>query len=251
MNIQVIGARGMLGLEVCQAITNAGHVCIAPGIDIAHVTQLQITGEVVINCAGIIKQRSLPVSEFIRVNAYGPQRLAEACDQARVKLIHVSTDCVFSDSKTGIHYEEDTPTPNDTYSLSKLAGEVTRWPHLTIRTSFIGEGRRGLLADLRKSRGKVIETSPSMLWSGHTARTVARALVTLAEHEEIMGLLHVPGEFQTRTQLIRRLNERFDLGVIVEETEKRGIDRRLGSFKWKQQYNLKDLPSFEKQLEEL
>lgn len=251
VNIQVVGARGMLGLEVCQAITNSGHTCIAPGIDITHVTQTQITCGVVINCAGIVKQRALPASEFIRVNGYGPQRLAESCDAARARLIQVSTDCVYNDYRFGIHYEEDKPTPDDVYSLSKLAGEVTRWPHLTVRTSFIGEGTRGLLHDLRQSRGKVIETSATMLWSGHTVKTVARTLVMLAEHEDVTGLLHIPGEFQSRTVLIRRLNQRFDLGVIVEETDKRGHDRRLGSFKWKQQYNLRDLPPFEKQLEEL
>lgn len=251
MNIQVVGSRGMLGLEVCQAITNAGHVCVAPGVDITHVTQLQITGEVVINCAGIVKQRQLSASEFIRVNAYGPHRLAEACDSARVRMIHVSTDCVFSDHRFGIHYEEDKPTPNDTYSLSKLCGEVSRWPHLTVRTSFIGEGARGLLADLREKRGQIVEVSPTMLWSGHTVKTVAKVLVMLAEREDATGILHIPGEHQSRGQLIKRLNERFRLGVIVEETNKPGHDRRLGSFRWKQRYNLPDLPAFDKQLEEL
>ncbi len=50
---------------------------------------------VVINCAGLVKQREAPDSEFMRVNAYGPHRLAEVCDRASARLIHISTDCVF------------------------------------------------------------------------------------------------------------------------------------------------------------
>lgn len=252
MKIQVIGSHGMLGWAVCEAVQRAGHTTHSNGVEITTVWDKQLTGEVVINCAGIVKQRTgLPASEFMRVNAYGPHRLAEACDVARVRLIHVSTDCVFNNGRIGEHNEYDTPTPNDIYSMSKLAGEVTHWPHLTIRSSFVGQGKRGLLAELQGKRGQVIETGVNMLWSGHTVNTLADVLVTLAEREH-NGLLHIPGESQTRGELIRRLSQRFDLGITVNETDTitSGYDRRLSSVYWSA-LDLPPLPTFAEQLKAL
>ena len=252
MIVQVIGSKGMLGQAVCEAVQRAGHTVHSNGVDITHVHHTQITGEVVINCAGIVKQRKeVAASEFIRVNAYGPHRLAERCDEARARLIHVSTDCVFNDHRQMSKVESSTPTPNDVYSLSKLTGEVTRWPHLTVRTSFIGWGKRGLLADLLAHKGSTRSEYRGARWSGHTVETVAQVLVMLAPLESVCGLLHIPGEFQTRGELIRRLSKRFDLNITVNDSfEQPGYDRRLASERW-EALGLPTLDSFETQLERM
>lgn len=242
----------MLGQAVCEAVQRAGHTLHSNGVDITNVHPTQITGRVVINCAGIVKQRKeIAASEFIRVNAYGPHRLAECCDEARARLVHVSTDCVFNDHRPMSKVESSTPTPNDIYSLSKLTGEVTRWPHLTVRTSFIGFGKRGLLADLFLQKGITRNEYQGARWSGHTTETVAETLVMLAPLENVCGLLHVPGEFQTRGELIRKLSKRFDLGITVNDSsEKPGYDRRLSSERW-EAMGLPPILAFDKQLERL
>lgn len=248
MRVQVAGFSGMLGHAVVDALARHDHEVEAIG-DITEVRPSDIVAEVVINCAGITKGRPLPASTYMHVNAYGPHRLAEACDSARARLIHVSTDCVFNDSRP-YNKTESTPVfPDDIYSLSKCAGEVVRWPHLAIRTSFIGWGKRGLLYDLYTHQGSTRTEYAGQRWSGHTVETVAEVLATLAERgDTVAGLLHIPGDHQTRAELVRRLSKRFGLNITVNESsEKPGYDRRLNSERWGA-LGLPTLPDFETQL---
>ena len=95
--------------------------------------------DLVLNCIGIVKQKheGKQAIPSIRINALFPHELAAFCDSAGAKLIQVSTDCVFSGHKGG-RDETALPDPVDLYGRSKLLGEVTHPPHLTIRTSMIG-----------------------------------------------------------------------------------------------------------------
>ena len=246
MNIQIAGITGMLGSAVSQAARKRGHAVTATG-DITQIEGAGIVAHIVINCAGLVKQRQCSASEMMQVNAVGPHLLAEACDAANARLIQVSTDCVFSGY--GPHVEADSVDPEDAYARSKFAGEVTRHPHLTVRTSFVGFGPHGLIARLQHPN--VIEhASDYMLWNGHTVGTIANVLITLAEHDEVVGLLHIPGDEQTRWQLCNRLKSRYNLPATVERDDKYFADRRLWSHQWKV-LRLLDLPSFATQLEQM
>ena len=88
---------------------------------------------------GIIKQlaASKKAVPAIEINSLLPHRLAQLSDDCSVRLIHFSTDCVFSGDK-GMYLESDTPDATDIYGRSKLLGEVDYKPHLTLRTSIIG-----------------------------------------------------------------------------------------------------------------
>jgi len=244
MKIQVFGQSGMLGSAVVKAVRRRGHTLSPHQSSLEIVTAAHIDAPVVINCAGLVKQRQYPASRFMTVNAVGPHRLAEACDTVGARLIHVSTDCVFA--SPGPHYEWDAADYGDDYGRSKLAGEVYRAPHLTIRTSFIGWGPRGLLADLQGA--EPVRASHSLLWSGHTVDTVADVLVTLAERETVIGLLHIPGEFQSRWELCNRLVARYGLPTRLIRDDEYEADRRLVSRAW-DVWLLPDLPSFASQME--
>lgn len=243
--IQILGARGMLGSAICRAAQKAGIEHIPDERDICTVP---IAGDVVINCAGIVKQRQEPTSQFMLVNAYAPHRLAEECEKSGARLIHVSTDCVFSG--VGPHWESDNPViaPQDVYAFSKLAGEVIRAPHLTVRTSFIGQGERGLIADLRA--GKTVAASDELLWSGHTVDTISNILILLASRPDVQGLLHIPGEFQTRFGLVQKIARAIKVNAVIIKDNSFVADRRLGSSRW-QDLGLPDLPPFEGQLKEM
>lgn len=243
MNIQVLGHNGMLGQAVCQAIVRRGHEYWTSNANIETVIAHSILAPVVINCAGLVKQRQYPASRFMAVNAVGPHRLAEACDAAGARLIHVSTDCVFQGR--GLHSELSVPDATDIYARSKLAGEVSA-PHLTVRTSFIGFGTRGLLADLQS--GLPVRASGRLLWSGHTVDAVADVLVTLAERADETGLLHIPGEFQSRWELCQTLIARFGLSAHIIRDDEYEADRRLVSVIWSE-WGLPELPSFAAELE--
>lgn len=243
MIVQVFGQRGMLGSAVLRQLPQSGLALDPRSADLELVTPGHIHADVVINCAGLVKQRSAPASRFMLVNAVGPQRLAEACDAVGARLIHVSTDCVFHDGPSD---EDDLPDCRDVYSLSKLAGEVTRAPHLTIRTSFIGWGKRGLLADLAGTMP--VRVSHRLWWSGHTVDTIAALLLLLATRPDITGLLHVPGEAQTRAGLAERLKTWYDLPAPLLVDDSYVANRRLRSVRW-DRLDLPALPAFAVQLE--
>ncbi len=246
MKIQVFGPNGMLGSAVVKAVTRRGHDLSPHHADLEVVTASHIDAPVVINCAGLVKQRQYPASRFMTVNAVGPHRLAEACDKMGARLIHVSTDCVFQGP--GPHDESSPPDVwTDAYARSKAAGEVIRAPHLTVRTSFVGFSHRGLIADLLNCG--LVTASDRLLWSGHTVDTVADVLMTLAERGDIAGLLHIPGEFQTRWDLVQTLNRWLPGNVLVIAHDNSFVaDRRLTSVRW-ERLGLPELPSFAAQLE--
>lgn len=245
MKIQVFGPCGMLGSAVVKAIGKRGHEWDGSDVNLEMVTGGHIRAETVINCAGIVKQRMTSASHMMRVNAVGPHLLAEACDAAGARLIHISTDCVFCGP--GPHDEADSPSPADDYARSKLAGEIHRTPHLTIRTSFVGFGRHGLIARMQRPNTEE-RASARVLWSGHTVNTIADLLVTLAERRDVIGLLHVPGEYQTRLDVCTALKARYSLPAKVERDDGYAADRRLTSDLW-DGWNLPDLPGFATQLE--
>ncbi len=229
MSICVTGANGMLGHAVQRALAQAGSSVTAIVEDIGHIQMHHLQGAaVVINCAGLVKQREAPDSEFMRVNAYGPHRLAEVCDRASARLIHISTDCVFRGP--GPHGEDDVPDADDIYAISKRAGEVKRPPHLTVRCSFVGFGRRGLLHDLQMQ--PAVRASRRLLWTGNTVDTVAELLVALAQRAGIAGLLHLPGYSMSRLELCQRLVEYFELETEIIEDHSFIADRRLACERW-------------------
>lgn len=243
-DIQVLGARGMLGQAVCAAIVAAGHQVVDLPIDVTRITSGDVQAPFVINCAGLVKQRlEYTPADFMLVNGYAPHHIADVCRREGSRLVHVSTDCVFRGP--GPHSETDVPDADDIYALSKRAGEVTRGPHLTLRTSFVGWGARGLLHDLATSA--VIHASRTLLWSGHTTPTVAAVLVDLALSSHITGLLHLPGMFQTRWSLVWALCARYGLSPAVIEDPNFTVDRRLISQRW-HRLELPTVPSFAEQL---
>lgn len=187
-----------------------------------------IQPQVVINCAGMVKDRRVPAAEFVRVNSLAPHILAQMCDLWRARLIHISTDCVFS-GRQGPYSEDSIPDPLDLYGRSKLAGEVGA-PHLTIRTSFIGLGERGLLAWLKRQKGASVPGYAEAIWSGLTAPALARVIGKLIADDTAAGVLHVAGQAISKRDLLKLLVEAFRLPVKVENAPTPTLykaDRRL------------------------
>jgi len=99
----------------------------------------RIRPEVVINCVGATKHKTDGNDPLMAIplNALLPHRLARLCDAVNARLVHVSTDCVFS-GKQGHYTEEDLPDTDDVYGRSKALGEVDYPNAITLRTSTIG-----------------------------------------------------------------------------------------------------------------
>lgn len=135
--------------------------------------------DVVVNAIGVVKQAPEVADHVVtvRINSLLPHQLAHECDAVGARLVHVSTDCVFSGQR-GLYRETDTPDPVDFYGRSKLVGEVGG-RHLTLRTSIIGteiKRHSSLLSWFLAQDGTTVRGFDRAIYSGVTTVEFARFL---------------------------------------------------------------------------
>jgi len=191
-----------------------------------------VGADAVVNCAGAIKQKDEAGYAFRAwaLNAALPHRLAALTAATGARLIHLSTDCVFS-GRRGHYTETDAPDPEDVYGRSKFGGEVVA-PHcLTLRTSFVGREAAhhvSLLDWLLAHRGGTVRGYTNVWWSGVTASHLADVVGdVLAAHPALHGLFHLAGERLTKHDLLVRLRDGLGLDVAIEPDPGPRLDRSL------------------------
>lgn len=189
--------------------------------------------DVVVNCIGVVKQADVAADAawLIRLNALFPHELAAACQARGIRLIHISTDCVFSGRRGG-YGERDTPDPVDPYGRSKLAGEP--WgPHvLTLRTSMIGwelGGRQqGLLEWFVAQRGGTVRGYTQAVFSGPTAPVLSRAILdTIERRGDLHGTWHLAARPIAKHDLLEAIRWALRLDVEIVPDGNLQIDRSL------------------------
>jgi dTDP-4-dehydrorhamnose reductase len=234
---QVAGARG---LEAWATVRRAAGPLMVPSHAVAPVDATdpdalsaalaRVRPAVVVNCIGVVKQSSVvrdPVPTLM-LNAVLPHRLAGLCEASGVRLIHISTDCVFS-GRRGTYRESDAPDAEDLYGRSKLLGEVAA-PALTLRTSMIGRelaGRHGLVEWFLAQPGHV-KGYRRAIFSGLTTLELARVIVDVVEsHPRLEGLYHVAADAIDKFTLLGRIGEAFGHNVEIEPVDEPAIDRSL------------------------
>ncbi len=164
MKVLILGSNGMLGHKLYQVLTKKYNVIgtirgnydsidkygffskpdIIPNVDAQRIPTVEEVfnkkkPDVVINCIGVIKSFREAQDRLINVwiNALFPHQLYQICKGHGARLIHISTDCVFS-GKKGIYREDDPSDAEDIYGKTKYLGEIKGEGALTIRSSFIG-----------------------------------------------------------------------------------------------------------------
>lgn len=188
--------------------------------------------DVVVNAIGIVKQRSTATDPVlsISVNSLFPHRLAAVCDAAGARLVHFSTDCVFSGRRGG-YVEDDVPDPIDLYGRSKLLGEVAGPGALTIRTSIIGrelENMTGLLEWFLGQAGGRVRGFSRVKWSGVTTNFLARTVARLIrEAPGLSGVFHLSGPAISKYELLVWLNDAFGTKTTIEPDDAVVSDRSL------------------------
>jgi dTDP-4-dehydrorhamnose reductase len=199
MKIAVIGAAGMLGRQMVQALGRR-HQALAWDLAEIDITQREPTvaalaresPQLIVNCAAFVNVedcQARPETAW-RVNALGSQNLALAAARVGCDYLYFSTDYVF-DGLTNADYDElDAPRPVNEYGRSKLAGEVLArqlWPRTYIlRTAWLFGGRgdyvqRVLATAEREGRvrmGTAQVESPT--YTRHLAEAVLPLLATAA-----------------------------------------------------------------------
>lgn len=259
MRVLVLGANGMLGHKLVQVLGERMEVWAGVrGMQAAGVTSaildpartiadvraedqqsvqaaIERSGaEAVINAIGIVKQSSKADQSvpMIRVNSLFPHELATLCRECGARLIHISTDCVFS-GKQGMYTEEDLPDAMDLYGRSKLLGEVSGPGALTLRTSIVGReltGELGLFEWFLSQRGGSVRGFSHAVFSGFTTIALSQLIgEILDEHPELHGLWHASVAPIDKLSLLRMLRDALEVPIEIEPDASLVIDRSLDS----------------------
>jgi dTDP-4-dehydrorhamnose reductase len=264
MNILILGVTGMLGSAVFKHISgdqryrvwgtlrNAGGRNFFPepdrsrllsNVDVLDQDALvgvldRVRPDVVINCVGLIKQLADANDPLLAlpINAMLPHRLARLCGLAGARLLHVSTDCVFSGRK-GAYTESDISDAEDLYGKSKFIGELHDVPHaVTLRTSIIGHevGSHHSLVDWFLSQGGPVKGYAKAVFSGLPTVELARVIKDFVlQAPELHGLYHVSADPIDKLTLLRLVADVYGHNIQIVADDQVKIDRSLDSSRFR------------------
>lgn len=202
--------------------------------------------DVVVNAIGIVKQPPAAKEPIITlpVNSLFPHRLAQLCNIKGFRLIHISTDCVFS-GRRGMYTEDDLPDPVDLYGRSKLLGELTNPPCLTLRTSIIGRElvtKNGLVEWFLSNRGGQVKGYTSAIYSGFPTIILAQIIADLIDHyPNLSGLYHVSSDPINKYELLCLLRQFYNLSVKIDQYPDFHCNRSLNSERFREATNFTPL----------
>lgn len=192
---------------------------------------LESKPDVVINCIGIVKQLSTALDPLIiiPINTLLPHKINKLCDKYNCRLIHFSTDCVFS-GNDGFYNEDDHCDARDIYGLSKYLGEVKGKNAVTIRTSIIGHelvGNHGLV-DWFLSQSESVNGFKNAYFSGLSTIEVALILKKyFLTNLNISGILHIAGYRISKYDLLQIIAKEYNKKILIKPDFNLKIDRTL------------------------
>jgi dTDP-4-dehydrorhamnose reductase len=263
MRLLVIGASGMLGSTVLRVLSETPGVEVrgsvrdlsvreyfSPdvagrligGIDVENLDSLvglmaEVRPDVVINCVGLTKHKADAEDPVfaVPINTLMPHRLAKLCEVGGARLVHISTDCVFSGAK-GSYVEDDLSDASDVYGKSKAMGELAYPNTITLRTSIIGHELRtkyGLLEWFLSQEGgcggftrAVFSGLPTVVLA-HVIRDV------VVPHHELFGVYHVAAEPICKYDLLKLVARVYDKSIDIAEDDRLVIDRSLDASRFR------------------
>lgn len=233
---EVVGsARSTSALRLLPANLAGRLIC---GVDVENMDSLinlfaTVRPDVVINCIGLVKQLAEADDPLaaIPINSLLPHRLARLCGLAGARLVHMSTDCIFSGAK-GMYTEADVSDAKDLYGRSKYLGEVD-YPHaITLRTSIIGHelnGAHSLVGWFLAQRGSV-KGFTRAVFSGLPTVELARVLQDyVLTHPELHGVYHVSAAPINKFDLLTLIADVYGKEIDITADDKLVIDRSLDS----------------------
>ena len=210
--------------------------------------------EAVINAVGIVKQRadakeSIPSLE---INALLPHRLTVLCKGIGARLIHLSTDCIFS-GKKGSYLESDPSDAEDLYGKTKFLGEVHEANSLTLRTSIIGRelSRHTSLLDWFLAQTGTVKGFTKAIYSGFTTLEMARIIEKmLLEYPDASGVYQVSSDPINKYELLLLIREKLGLDIEIVPDEIFCCDRSLNSQRFRAEFYY-TAPTWPAMIEEL
>ena len=257
MRVLVVGASGMIGSTVLRVLNEksdwqvfgsvrdssvkrffTGKIGerLISGIDVEQPDSLvkildRVRPDVVINCAGLTKHKLDAEDPLVSIpiNTLMPHQLAGLCKLIGARLIHVSTDCVFSGEK-GNYTEVDFADARDVYGKSKALGEVDYSHAITLRTSTIGhelQSKYGLLDWFLSQEGRC-KGYTRAVFSGLPTVVFAQVVRDVViPHKELSGLYHVAAQPIDKFSLLKLIADVYGKDIDIVPDDKLVIDRSL------------------------
>jgi dTDP-4-dehydrorhamnose reductase len=234
MQVIVLGSKGMLGKYVWSYLNKFECVGVnRDSLDASTATEEKLEelfikelkiekGDVIINCMGTIKPRvdSLGDLNAILVNSVFPRVLANFCEKNGLKLIHPTTDCVYSGLK-GSYDENDKYDVSDVYGMSKAIGEPNNCT--VIRTSIIGEEvnqGRSLVEWVKSSANKTVNGFTNHFWNGITCLQFAKICEQIIRTNNFWsGIKHIHSNTLNKQELVQTISDVYSLNITVTPVE--------------------------------
>jgi dTDP-4-dehydrorhamnose reductase len=197
-----------------------------------------IQPDLVINCIGLIKQYGHIANDpllAISLNSLFPHKLSLICKVAKIRLIHISTDCIFSGTK-GNYVEDDFADSNDTYGRTKYLGEVKYDHCITLRTSIIGrELKNNLgLVEWFLSQNNSAKGYTKAIFSGVTTDELSKIINNFViPNQDLSGIYHVSSQPIEKYNLLLMLKKEFKKDIDIIPFDDFIIDRSLDSTKFR------------------
>lgn len=197
--------------------------------------------DVIINCVGILnKSANIDIKNTVYTNTFFPRFLARIGELENIKVIHLSSDCVFS-GKEGNYSEASFKDEDDIYGLSKNLGEIDSKNSLTIRTSIIGpelKNGSGLFNWFMHQRG-VIGGYTKVYWTGITTLELAKVIDNVID-TDLSGIYNVVPNYKiSKYDLLNLIKDEFDKDdIIIEKDSTVSSDKSLISIKTDLNYNV-------------
>lgn len=266
MKIAILGSTGMLGNSVAKHFLNTQHQVICTHRD----EKVALTKDsiyfdaltpdfsflnncdYVINCIGTIKPfMNKNINDSIYINSIFPRLLSNYCETNKIKLIHITTDCVFS-GKDGNYNEDSLHDCLDDYGKTKSLGEPNNC--MVIRTSIIGEEihkNASLISWAKSMKNQKINGFINHLWNGITTKHYAEICEQIIQNNYYEnGLFIIHSNTINKFELLNLLNDKYSLNLTINKFEDKNIVNRVLTSK-KQLINKIRVKTIQQQIEEL
>ena len=247
MKILILGGDGMIGHKMAQVLSVQNHEIVISIREKKELTLKSISSkvkvflndfikdsildfldkvnpDVIINAIGITIRRGAAenISDTIYLNSLFPHQISSWALAFKKRLIHFSTDCVFSGSE-GSYLEDATPNALDYYGKTKGLGEINSKSSLTIRSSMIGPelyNKTELFEWIINNKEKEINGFSRVMYSGVTTVYMARLLADLIDnHKNLIGIYNIASKPISKFELLHLINDNFDLGLIINDNK--------------------------------
>ena len=265
--ILVLGSTGMLGHQVVNYFLKFDDYDV---IDIAFRSKLrgktiisdvtdktafekvvtELSPDFIVNCIGVLIHGSSNVENAIYLNAYLPHQLKKISKNIGAKLIHISTDCVFSGDKGG-YIESDVKDGKGVYSQTKILGEIEDDANLTLRTSIIGpelkDNGEGLFHWFMSQQGDITGFTRA-IWSGVTTLELVKAIKWSIEND-ITGLYHVTNNSSiSKYELLKLFQKYTKKDISIKSVDGKNVDKNFIDTRLLMNYQI---PSYDQMISDM